>query len=295
MIWHLDYLMKFSLTEVLLLKENHTNNESFSYVSNIKITLCENIEKCLYNSDICIVVKDDDIPESSINRLLNLSIKYEKKCYILKNPFKNNLYSAEKINQYFQKIEVEKQPVILNISLGYISQSYAVEILIDKIFNNHNIFVKHFYTNHTYSILQQLNNNELLKSDISKRIFRNEGDNHYNAIICSVNIGENLKEISSYMDLFRKIKADYTILQTDRNFDDDKIVKNILLYGCFTNIEMIIKSHYIKTNQDNFVYCNSTIYNNNIIKDLELDSLESDLCKGMFSKISLPSGMLGLF
>ena len=290
-LFGLDSLFNIKFDEVLLLKENHNQKEIFLFNTNIKIKLYESIDDCICLCDSIIMIKDDNIPEKSINYISCKSKELDKQCFEIINPWKNKLSSSTN-NIDDKNIDFKKYPVILNISLGTISQSYCVEILLNKIFTKNSIGFKQFYSKEMENFLLQLDGYGILSSNFSRQIKFPEYQ--YNIIIYSINIGESIYNIKKYIDILRHIASDFTILQTDIKFNEYESAKNIIKYGCFSQLDMLIKSHYNVVDEKLTVYCAKKINEDSLVKDIESISLENKLSFNIFSKIAFPEGIVKL-
>jgi len=290
-LFGLDSLFNIKIDEVLLLKENHNQKENFLFNTNIKINLYESINDCICHCDFILMIKDNNTPEKSINYILCKSKELDKRCYEVINPWKNEL-SSNTSNIAHENTDFKKYPVILNISLGTISQHYCVEILLNKIFTKNNIGFKQFYSKETEFFLLQLDRYGILSDNFSRQIKFSKYQ--YNIIIYSINIGESIYNIKKHIDILRHISPDFTILQTDIKFNEYENSKNIIKYGCLSQLDILIKSHYKTVNDVLTVYCNKSIEQDSFIQDIESISLENKLSFDIFSKIAFPEGIISL-
>lgn len=293
-IWNLDFLLKCKINKICLLKENHSSEDVSLHNYAYNILICNTLEECILNSDIVLIIKNKNLPEISIDKILQYVKIHKKEIHIISNPFTEYPvhFNDEPFNS--MKQEFERKPVILTVSLGIVTQPYCIEILMDKMFLQQKIRIKHLYTKQTMDFFVDLNTCGLLNKSIAKKIHKPQYYNDYEIIICSINIGDDIYNITKYMDTIRSIQADYVILQVDKKFDDYENAINFFKYGCLSPINIIVKSKYITINNKNYVY----IYSSNsdsIAKDIESPSLASELYEDILLKISLPTGMKSVF
>ena len=151
------------------------------------------------------------------------------------------------------------------------------------------------FSEETKNILLQIDNYGILNPALSKQL--NCIIENYNLIVFSINAGQNIHDIRTYIDIIKRIKPDFTIFHTNISFESFEIIQNIIKYGCLSQLDVIIKSHYNiiddKTNKY-IVYCNETINENSGLLDIESDLLEEKLTCNVFSKISYPEGIVKL-
>ena len=290
-LFKLDYLLNFKIDEIILLTENHNQKENYIFNNDIKIKLFKSIDECIAACDCIFLLKDETIPVKSINYILNKSSEYNKKCYEIQNPWEekgaDNIYKND-----YENCDFDKRPVILNIALGEIAQQYCTEVLINEILAENDVEFKQFYSYATKNFLLQLNSYGILNIDISKHL--DMSAYQYDIIICSIDIGENLYDVQKYIDFFRLIKSDFIILQTGIKFDKYQIAKNIIKYVCFSQLDLLIKTHYSLLDNLFVVYCYEEIEEDSLILDIESINLKKQLMFKMFSKIAYPEGITSL-
>lgn len=291
MIFDLNYLFNCKTHEILLLKENFMN-ENYS-LNNIKVKLFNNMDNCIEYSDFIIIIKNGNVPKKSINYILSKSKELNKKCIEIQNPWQiNSLYSNQDYDKY-KEYDFNNCPVILDIALGYGAQQFCVELLLNKIFIDKKINFKQFYSLETKNILLQLNKYNILNNELSKQL--NTSINQYNVIIYSINIGDSIYNIKKYIEILRCLKPDFTILQTDIKFEEYETAKKFIKYGCFSQLDILIKSHYNLLYKKHALHCNNHIIKEDyFIKDIESNDLEKKLALEILSKIAFPEGIIKL-
>lgn len=114
------------------------------------------------------------------------------------------------------------------------------------------------------------------------------------SFIYSINIGENIFNIKKFIDELRHLKSDFTILQTGISFNEYEVAKNIIKYGTFSQLDVLIKSHYYVVDEKLTVYCDKKVVEDFLIRDIESNSLWEKLSAGIFSKIAFPEGITPL-
>ena len=290
-LFGMEFLFDATISEVLLLKENHIQDESFSFNNNVKIKLHKSIDECICLCDFVLIIKNENTPENSINYILCKSKELNKRCFEISNPWKKEL-THNTNDSHFENFSFNKCSVILSVSLGVGAQQYGVEMLLNKIFIENNVRFKQFFSKETEDFFVQLDSCGILNENFSRQL--NSSENQQDVIIYSVNIGENIYNIKKHIDTLRRVVSDFTILQTDIKFDEYKTAKNIIEYGCFSKLNMLIKSHYNTVDDKLLVYCDKKIEEDSLIQDIESIFLKEKLSFEIFSKIAFPEGIVKL-
>ena len=289
MLFKSDYLLSIKIDEILLLKENHSQNEKFILNNSIKIKLYGNIDDCINCCDFILIIKGENTPEKSIDYIFSKSKELNKKYFEVINPWKKEL-SLNIDHSDYREGHFNKCPVILNISLGTAAQQYCVEVLLNKIMTENKVSFKQFFSEETKDFLQQIDKCGILNNNLSQQL--NLLEDQYNVILCSINIGSSIYNVKKYIDILRHIASDFTILQTDIKFNEYEVAKNIMEYSCFSQLDMLIKSRYKFVYNNLILYCNENKVDNSIFQDLESIYLEKELSLALFSKIALPEGIV---
>lgn len=292
-IYKLCFVLNISIDEVLLLNENHRQNEEgINTWCGCDINLYADIDECINLSDYIFIIRDSNVPTKHIDYILKQSVALGKKCFELNNHWREYSLCKSKCDELIN-LNFEKFPVILNISLGPTSQQYCLEVLINSIFEKSKVNIKQIFSPATYSFFSQLNSYKILNSSLSAQL---DNQKVFSVMVCSLDIGVDFNNITKYIDMIKNINPDFIILQTNIRFDEYETAKNIFKYGCLASLDLIVKSHFntITLEDVNVVYCSNHITSNTFIKDLESIDLESELKSNIFSKLSLPKGVLRL-
>ena len=284
LIYELDFVLKIDVEEIILLKENHSVGEFHTFNGEIPITLYSDINKCILNCDIVILFVDENIPYKSIDSIYNQSLFQGKRCIILNNPWRSSPTSFTSFED--NTIASPNVPVILNLSIGLLSQPYCMEVLLNKILFQNNFNITQHFSAQTNDLLLQLKTNDLLNPNF---YISDIGD----IFVYSIMVNENENISKEVIELINNIAPDYIIIQTDLRFEKYGEIKNFIFYNCYRQIDMIVKSHYINYNCIP-VYCmnrnNQDAVSDNIY-DLDSNILEETLSKKIITKIAFPFGI----
>lgn len=290
-LYQLPFLLNIHVDEVILLKENHPNEVSCSKFG-VKIKLLSNISECIKRSDIIFILKDDNTPLRIISKILDMAREYCIKCYEIENPWSKYDYLAKEDNLTIDE-DIKKYPVVLSISLGPSAQQYCLELLLNKILSKHNIGIKQVFSPTTYSFLSQLVDYRLTSKEICMQF---ENVLNFQVVLYAMDIGVDFNNIRAFMDTIKTINPDFVIIQTNIRFCEYEIAKMLFKYGCFVDLDLIVKSHYntVTLEDANIIYCSNNISVTDFVKDLEQNNLEDELEFKIFSKLTLPQGVLRL-
>lgn len=275
-----SYLFNECVQSVYVLGENHRQKD-FKNLE-IDIIVNDNIEYCLSNCDLILLLFDKNIPEKSVNYIKKFADSNGKRFIKLNNPwFDDNFELPKTYNDLIQF------PSILIVSLGKISQGYYTEMIINQIFSEKDIFIKQLFLDSTSDLLLQIDDVKLLNAALHDQI-QNECQK-YEVVIYSVNIRENnVSDLKQCIEFAKKTSPDFIILQADFNYNFNQI-KPIIEYNLCTKIDILIKSNFMLYDRD-FVYCQSDVDEKMLY--CESDNFMNTLSKKIFSKISFPEGCI---
>ena len=90
-LFQLPFTFKIKFDEILLLKENHKQNENNSHKLGIKINLYNSIDDCINFCNYVLIIKDDNTPIKQITYILHKSKEFNKSCFEIVNPWSEEL------------------------------------------------------------------------------------------------------------------------------------------------------------------------------------------------------------
>ncbi|MBE7057162.1 MAG: hypothetical protein E7388_06980 [Ruminococcaceae bacterium] len=285
----LDYVLNVKVKEIIVLKENYKKDEVCKRRSDIKITVYDTIYECILNSEWTIIVSNSNIPAKTIDYIKQVSHNMKKGYYFIENPWNLESELNDRLIFSIKGSEVSTLPIIAQVSLGILSQPYFTEIALNKKFSKENIKVRQIFTDETNRLLNELNKCELLNGSLSNQI-----DNrvkNFDILCYSINVGNDIYSIKNYIHLFSNLKPDYLILQTDFRFNNYDLANQIVKYWCFSDLDIILKSHYTLSDQKYKLYCDEQLSLKENVLDIESAEVEENLFRSIFNKLSLPKGI----
>ncbi len=289
-MYNFKYLLNSDIEKVILLRENHKVDEQ-CFDNNI--ILFDSLDDCLYHCNSVIIIKDKNTPCSKIEYIKNKTTTDKKKCCEIDNPWTlDSLFVPDNITYDFSAFDFEDHPVILDISVGMLSQQYCVEIMLNEIMYNNNVNFTQLFSEKTRHFLLQLDEYNYLNNNIANQLHNKYDGN--DVFILSVNVGSE-DGMRKYYNLFAKIRPDYLILQIGNNNQEILSIQNAMQYGLFTPLDITIKAHNYFANENIILFCKE-IYNIDGHKtvDIEDPNLKEKLSFDILSKIGLPEGIMPL-
>lgn len=283
----LKYLFTFEVDRIILLKENHSYDE---FSKSLKVDLYNSIEECVANSDTIIIIEDEFIPDISIELIERISSS--KKIIRIKNSIislnKSKKQSAN-VNS-ITRLQYDKQPVVLCLSLSPISQQIYIELLLNNLFYNENIAFSQVFSRATETFLQELKLTGYLNKPLEDKLSQNSDDTS-GVILYSLNIN-NISFLNEYLEHVRYIKPDYVMALVDAKFDKYSFVKKVIEYGVFSSLDITIKSHYALYDKRNVFYYEDIHTDNDAVVDIETNNLGHILMDNITTKLALPNSFI---
>ncbi len=283
-IYCMNYLFIEKVKEIILLKENHTIDDFKN--NNIKITLLENIDDCIKNSTDIIILKNVYLVDSNIEYLINQA-KQKNISPIILDMNNDNKYQFKHVLTQSIVNYISRRPIILHLYTGLASQETILELTLNNIFSKFNIDFNQYFSPKTFNILNELKKYQKLNNRIKLKISKDEND--FALSIISINITNRLSELKNYINIIKQIKPDFLIIQTSNNIDINREIKNVFKFGCFKEIDIIIRSNYIL--YDNLFKIKSSKVLNNVNEYYLSEEIEKILEEKIYEKISLPYGV----
>lgn len=283
----MDIVFSCGIESIVVLEDIAPNG--FLPLKNIRINSVRRIENGVENSDITFIIRDDTVPNNSIDNAKKCAKRLRKRYIEITNPWTDCNY-RDFVKQLPLFDEIKNHPVVLNISLGTLSQPTCGELACYQALSNSQVKVKQFFSNQTYDFLSQINNNYLLNKQIN--LCQSEIA-EYDVLLASLNIGLSIYNLSEYYYLVNLLSPDCIIVQVDNSFKDFEKINHIISSLCLSDIDIVLQSHFNLFDNKHIVYENKNDNTNKRFIDLEDDNLENKLSFEMLSKISLPAGIVG--
>lgn len=293
LLYHVDYLFNFHVSEILLLKENHTDAEVFHRNRNLKLLFCDKIEDAIIKADMTIALLDDNIPKNKLGRIVDLSSQAGKECLVINNPWststvKNGIENLSRghIAEYSEK------PVILLVSTGRFAELYYTELLLNEIMFRENVSIVQEYSESTKLLISQLSVFGIVNESILRSI--NNSFLHANIIIKSI----LLTELSSETDEYR-IKPDCTIMTCLSDCECFSRLFDLFTYKYNRSLDLVTYLPYFifkkYENNDLPIYCDqpTTMLRNREVDiyDIYNEHIERILKEAVLSKLAMPTGV----
>jgi len=287
-LYNLDYTLGLSLEKILLLHENYKQHECFYHFQEKQIVLCEHIEECILNSDITIVISDNNLPMKNVNIAKNMSESMGKRCIIVDGA-NSNIQSPKKIKNISKFIG---RPLVLIISSGEYTQNYCTEIMLNRLFAKYGVDIYQGFSEMSNNIFQKLNANEMINPTIleSQKRLPQEANIIVQTIITE-NIFENSKVNAEIAYKIYLMKPDYILLNVNAGVVITDIVKDIFYNKYGHKINAIVKSSYVpvvaRGKKPVALYIDMFDDFEGVIS-AEDDLAQNTLVMDIFSKVALP-------
>lgn len=276
-----DYLFNNSIKKIIIMGESFSHSEVIKYSRNICISIINDIDECIRNSDIIII--DTHIPFSARKYVTRKSKQLSKECYVLSadalvnNDSRNNLFNGS------------NAPYILVVSLGTHSQSSLIEVLLTKILEESGVDFCIEYTMYTFELLETINSFGGLQMRSFPTQKRTIDDGQ--VFVGCVQV-DNLAELYDKSGMIKSASPDFVILSSDMDLLNSESINNFFNWACLTELDMIIKSHYHTAASKYAVYCDKLLKTGNGIYDIESNDLLAILFNSITRKMAFPKGMI---
>ena len=204
LITNLDYLIGMNISEIVLLKENHSETE-YANLNKLKIVLFDSVENAVLYSDMTIIIKPYNSDNGNYESIaLNLQ-KNDKVCYYFDLDKLDNNSCGQ--NNCFQESAV---PIILLISVGQFNQIQNIEFSLNRIFNNNNVQFHQVFSEASTELINYLKKNNLFNQKIDNQ----NCCSSYDVEIRTINTDNIEKAINdiNLIDSIYKISPDFVIL-----------------------------------------------------------------------------------
>ena len=276
----LNYILNQPISQIYVLEENHNQSDFVSM--KIPVIVHEDIDFCIQNCDLTIIVTDNNVPETNIEKVTKKVKEREKHIIIINNPWVKYKYSPFE----FCKQDITNIPLVCVFGIGYISQLFCTELLLNDILEEENITHNHFFTPETKDLLRQIDESGFLNNDLKELLEKTDFDK--NLTIMSFNSDDsNNSTLLEYAELIKELSPDYIILQTSKDVETKKM-KEIFEKSMHINVDMLIKSNFISFES---IPVYEPCFSNDEEIYLEELGVRNLIKKKILSKIGLPAGM----
>lgn len=289
-LYHIDYLFNFFVSEVFLLTENHTNKENLHRDNNIMVSFCDRIEDAITNADMTIALVDENIPDNKITRVVELSLQIGKKCLVINNPWSNSTIKDKKtISTKNDVTEYCKKPVVLLLSTGRFAELYFTELLLNRILFEENISFAQEYSTNTKHLIDQLAPFGVIRNSILQSL--ETSISQASIIIKSISFAELSNEL--FVD---SIKPDYIVMTCLSDYMYSSQLTNLFTYKYGRTIDLVTYLPYIvfEKYEKNYlpIYCNqSTRIQENCGIDIYNEHIDRIVKESVLAKIAIPNGV----
>lgn len=289
-LYHVDYLFNFHVSEILLLKENHTDVEVFHRNRNLKLLFCEKIEDAIIKADMTIALLDDNIPKNKLERIVDFSSQTGKECLVIKNPWATSTVKNGIENLSHGHIaEYSEKPVILLVSTGRFAELYYTELLLNEIMFRENVSIVQEYSESTKLLISQLSAFGIVNESILRSI--NNSFSHANIIIKSILLTELYSETDEY-----RIRPDCTIMTCLPDCECFSQLFDLFTYKYNRPLDLVTYLPYVVFEKyeknDLPIYCNQPPTGlRNLAVDIYNEHIEQILRETVLSKLAMPRGV----
>ena len=291
LLFHIEHLLDFEISDVYVLSENHKTDEEFVISEHICIHRRERIEEVLPEIDIVLALKDENSPMNKLNAIVQAAEKMHFACFVIDNPWQN--YNSSKslstIENEVLTDEHRTKPVVLNISVGRYPQQYCTEIALNKIFTNEKLSFKQHYSYETKKLIFQLNNIGIAKKDL---ILPAQNTDEGSLIIHSIHI-EDIVDASAEQYFFNNITPDCIVLSCMLSWRGLSDLRNLLKVKYNLMIDFVAVSPYIEfekcSNDYSALYAGNSVAMDGISN--QTHDFEQRLKNSIFGKIATPEGV----
>lgn len=282
LMYNINYILGADFDSVILLKENHSNFDSFQY----NVELYEDINDCIYYADYILIYQTEKIPQKTVNYTIGQAAVLDKVLiYLSDNCGGNTLFNYTEVLQKNKDI-----PWIFHVSIGEAPQSYCLETLINKILQKNNVNFEQYFTVASSMIVSQLERKKQLNPEFMH--FKQKTNGRKDIIVCSYEVGNDENNLWCAIELCHDFCPDFLIIQTDLKYSSVEDVRNKFFYSSSTDVDLIINSRFYPYKDTLIAYCDEL----ESTKSLFLDDkhLEEKIQRSIFSKISYPDGFYPL-
>ena len=148
--FELNWLLNQPVSTIYVLEENHSQSDFVN--SKIPVVVHNDIGFCIENSDLIIIVVDNNVPKTNVEKVTEKVNENGKHIIIINNPWVQYDYSSFG----FSKKDMMNLPVVCVFGIGYISQLFCTELLLNDIFEEENTVLNQIFTPETKYLLEKI-------------------------------------------------------------------------------------------------------------------------------------------
>ncbi len=278
-------IFNFEIDCFVLLNENRL----FKRITNIPVKYFDTINQCIDNSDLSIIVDNGQLPNKSTNILIDLCNTLNKK--LVKIDIANATNSDCKTNLLLNN-SINDHPTVLILYSGMFATPSIFEWKFYSFLSTNGISAETHFSQLTESI-----NYQLQFSSLPTNISLNNNAKGCDMIVLSLNMGDKMQFLSSYLDQFNELLPDCIILlvRIDQKNAIAHIYNSIDRHTKRNMPLHILKSRYHLLPNNKTVLCdikqNQILPNKIFIDSAKITNVFCDI----LSQISIPQGIVPIY
>lgn len=279
----LDDIFPYDISQIILLQENHSKNDTFNCKHEIIIS--PSLLEAVNNCDIVLLFKHPHMNKELEEKLSCICETLNKKIESFCIPFSEDQI---KIITTKEKMKYKELPVIMILSLGLYNQHIYTEVLINKIFQKLGVATIQLLSNELASIMQQAN----LKQNAS----RNTEDEVIIQCVSCTDI-EGLLNNKELLKTFEIASPDFTIINIESGLNEKCDIKDLIErieYRFNTKTDLVISSNFCSIRDKKNTYIPLYYKGNEHDCFLRVDdlNLENVVKREIIDKITFPKGIM---
>ncbi len=221
LLYGVDFLLNLDCDEIVLTEENHPDSNIIWHDYPIKITVMKNVGQCVSESDFTVIFKNNGVSQRGTTRIIEISELENKPVYFIHTPdfrgISESSFTCDNLRRACS--EYGCKTTVLLISVGALTLSYDVEIMLAKFFSDMNVSFEHSFLSYTESIFEQLQKQNALGCGVQQN--KDVDPDDCEIALVSVDIGNSIDGIVNYAVDIRRLNPDYIIVSADGNFAED--------------------------------------------------------------------------
>lgn len=221
LLYQVGYVLSSDIESIILMRENHSCNEKFLTGHDTEVFICASIEECVDHCDTILV---------SNNMKFDIRPAHEK------SVFHVNAFDGFKtcININVPKWDYAHKPVIAILSLGYFTDVYYTEIMVNRILSEVGVSVAQSFSGMTKLMLNSLNRIVTINPNLLQ---------HPDGDVIVVSIDGTKCTYAKLIDVLSEISPDLLLICVNNSYNNDAILSWSL--NCVKNVDLVVRSPYI--------------------------------------------------
>lgn len=290
----LDYISDIAVSEIILLQETHRKSSFIWGELPFKLSIINELEDCVYNSDVVLVLNNAGISKDSVVYIKTLTNKYNKLLYEIQTPdfIMDAMLKNTSFDPYLQlpsTSTLTNCSNILLINIGAMSLCTNIEIMLRRILVNCGASIYQFFSRHTLTILEQMEINNIINKKHLKQY--NTPILHNNDIsIIAIDIGYNIRNIGRYSQYIKELSPDFIIVVAS-GMNDTTEIRNYVKYNLEQNIDIILFSPFHIVDNKHIINITSLVELNKhefFITDV---GVVGEITRYLLEKLTFPNGI----